>query len=343
MGKAYKVTCPRCAHIFHFNRPELVQEADTPIQEQEKSLEQGSESVQSVVAGTSESSEQKETPVVPHLPTEQVGDDPLPPGAQIPQFTQQDTEKKEEVPSASQKVENLWEHWQKKRKSAESSARDEKISEISQSDGRPDGAPWESPEFYGFWGSFSQTLLGVIFRAPEFFRHVRCSFSIIRPILFYILLSLFQMLASRLWSMKALRELTMTSTDPQTLAMAENLMRSMNMPLMLLITPFFSIFQVVLLAGLYHLMIRMVQPDKADFATTLRVVCYSSAPLVLCIVPMVGSLLASVWFVAATFIGCKYALDLPWIRTVLALLPLYILELAFVSQIPALVAGALPL
>jgi len=85
-------------------------------------------------------------------------------------------------------------------------------------------------------------------------------------------------------------------------------------------------------------MIRMVRPDRADFATTLRVVCYSAAPLVLCIIPMVGSIIASIWFVLATFIGCKYALDLPWSRTVLALLPLYILELAFVSQLPALMA-----
>ena len=72
---------------------------------------------------------------------------------------------------------------------------------------------------------------------------MRCNFSVIRPILFYVLLSLFQMLASRLWSMKALRELTATATDPQTLAMAETLMKSMNLPLMLLVTPFFSIFR----------------------------------------------------------------------------------------------------
>lgn len=329
-GKKYKVTCPRCSTVFHFSLPE---EEQVPAEPEAGTAGQ--------TTGGSAAAEQK--PDVPHLSTEQEGDDPLPPGAEIPQFNREEpTERKEEKPE--EKIQkphhptSLWERWQSMREHVRQY--DEGQEEPSaRNDGRPDGAPWESPEYYGFWGSFSRTLLGVLFHAPDFFRHVRCSFSLVRPILFYVLLSLFQMLASRLWSMKALQELTATATDPQTLAMAEALMKSMNLPLMLLVTPFFSIFQAVILAGLYHLMIRMVQPDRADFSTTLRVVCYSAAPLVFCIVPMVGSLIASIWFVAAAFMGCKFALNLSWSRTVLALLPLYILEFALVSQIPAFMAG----
>ena len=327
-GKKYKVTCPRCSTVFHFSLPEETapQEAET-----EKSTAPASEAA---------AAPEEKKPEVPHLSTEQEGDDPLPPGAEIPQFNREEPveEKKEPEKEEPHQPTSLWERWQSVREHVRQYDEGQEES-ASRNDGRPDGAPWESPEYYGFWGSFSRTLLGVMFHGPDFFRHVRCNFSVIRPILFYVLLSLFQMLASRLWSMKALRELTATATDPQTLAMAEALMKSMNLPLMLLVTPFFSIFQAVILAGLYHLMIRMVQPDRADFATTLRVVCYSSAPLVLCIVPMVGSLIASLWFVAAAFIGCKFALNLSWSRTVLALLPLYILEFALVSQIPAFMAG----
>ena len=335
-GKKYKVTCPRCSGVFYFSLPE---EESPPSEEHDDSPV--------AAAQTPDRSETVtgEKPSVPHLSTEQEGDDPLPPGAQIPQFNREEpvSEKQEEQPEQKQEEQpqrpvGLLERWRSMREHVRQY--DEGQEEpASRNDGRPDGAPWESPEYYGFWGSFSRTLLGVLFHAPDFFRHVRCNFSVIRPILFYVLLTLFQMLASRLWSMKALRELTATATDPQTLAMAEALMKTMNLPLMLLVTPFFSIFQAVILAGLYHLMIRMVQPDRADFATTLRVVCYSAAPLVLCIVPMVGSLIASIWFVAAAFIGCKFALNLSWSRTVLALLPLYILEFALVSQIPAFMAG----
>ena len=333
-GKKYKVTCPRCSTVFHFSMPE---EETAPADDRENSVAAANPGVESTAP------EQKTA--VPHLSTEQEGDDPLPPGAQIPQFNREEPaaekkeeEKPEEKAPEQHKPAGLWERWQSIREHVRQYDEGQEEN-ASRHDGRPDGAPWESPEYYGFWGSFSRTLLGVLFHAPDFFRHVRCSFSVIRPILFYVLLSLFQMLASRLWSMKALQELTTTATDPQTLAMAEALLKTMNLPLMLLVTPFFSIFQAVILAGLYHLMIRMVQPDRADFSTTLRVVCYSAAPLVFCIVPMVGSLIASVWFVAAAFIGCKFALNLSWGRTLLALLPLYILEFALVSQIPAFMAG----
>ena len=344
-GKVYKVTCPRCAEVFQFSLPEEQSE------EKEKNLEQSMSSAaegpadnapavpaeeQALSAETEAAKGQGEASV---RNVAEEGDDPLPSGAEIPTFTREApkpvAEPKQEEPEPAPS--SVWDSWKRRVRSVDGGdAQDESYS--VRTDGRHDGAPWESPEYYGFWGSFSRTLLGVIFHPADFFRHVRCSFSVIRPLLFYVLLSLFQVLCARLWSMKALQEISATATDPQTLAMAEQLMQSMNMPLMLLITPFFSIFQAVILAGLYHLMIRMVQPDRADFATTLRVVCYSSAPLVLCIVPLFGSLVASACFVMATFVGCRYALNMPWTRTVLALLPLYILELAFVSQLPALLA-----
>ncbi|WP_446424626.1 YIP1 family protein [Mailhella sp.] len=353
-GKVYKVTCPRCAEVFQFSLPEETigeddSSAERPVPPAE---ERPAETVQTTDSAPAAEQTAKSEAAKPQAdasaqapaPESAVneGDDPLPPGAEIPAFTREAPKPAEEMESREPKREDpepssVWDSWKRRVRSVDGGDEQDESYSV-RTDGRPDGAPWESPEYYGFWGSFSRTLLGVIFHPADFFRHVRCSFSVIRPLLFYVLLSLFQVLCARLWSMKALQELSATTTDPQTLAMAEQLMQSMNMPLMLLITPFFSIFQAVILAGLYHLMIRMVQPDRADFATTLRVVCYSAAPLVLCIVPLFGSLIASACFVMATFVGCRYALNMPWTRTVLALLPLYILELAFVSQLPALLA-----
>ena len=321
-GKTYKVTCPHCSAVFHFSRPEeeflIEAEEDSPVQapaEASAPAASANDVPEAAVQSPAPSEEAK--------PAEPSGDEANAeePAPEKPSEAQPEPEPAEARDEQSERQEEA---------PAEAFSR--------RRDGRPDGAPWESPEYYGFVGSFTRTLLGTLFHAPEFFRNVKCQFSVIRPILFYVLLSVFQVLCARLWSIKALRELSATATDPQTLAMAEQLMQSMNMPLMLLITPFFSILQVVFLAGVYHLMIRMVQPDRADFATTLRVVCYSAAPLVLCLVPMVGSVIATAWSVACVFIGCRYALRLSWLRTVLALLPLYILELAVITQIPALMS-----
>lgn len=341
-GKTYKVTCPRCSSIFHFSMPEpefIIEAEEEESTQPANSVESATPAVPEAEKPVAPEEEAKPAPGSPAKPTETEGDDALPPGAAIPEFARkEEPEEQEAKPADAQEqsadhADGTWDSRNGEGAQPEGEATEEFP---RRGDGRPDGAPWESPEYYGFVGSFTRTLLGVLFHAPDFFRHVKCHFSVIRPILFYVLLSVFQVLCARLWSIKALRELSATATDPQTLAMAEQLMQSMNMPLMLLITPFFSILQAMFLAGIYHLMIRMVQPDRADFATTLRVVCYSAAPLVLCIVPMFGSLLATVWSVACVFVGCRYALRLSWLRTVLALLPLYILEMAVISQIPAL-------
>ncbi len=349
-GKTYKVTCPRCSSVFQFSMPEREEFLFTPEESadirQESAVEapavhagqqaSAGESVErnSERAGADAQPAKDEEAPSSSLSAVQEGDGPLSSDASRLSPEKEEPRSGEEQPQEPVSQDDA----DNDEKDLEEPQAEREDDVQHRNDGRPDGAPWESPEYYGFFGSFSRTLLGVLFHAPDFFRHVKCQFSVIRPILFYVLMSLFQVLCARLWSIKALRELSATASDPQTLAMAEQLMQSMNMPLMLLITPFFSIFQAVILAGIYHLMIRMVQPDRADFATTLRVVCYSAAPLVLCLVPMFGSVIATVWSVLTVFVGCRFALRLSWMRTVLALLPLYILELAFISQIPALMA-----
>ncbi|MBR4422956.1 MAG: YIP1 family protein, partial [Mailhella sp.] len=203
-------------------------------------------------------------------------------------------------------------------------------------DGRPEGAPWEQPEYYGFWGCFTRTLLGAMFRPREFFLHVRCEMSLIRPLLFYVLMSLIQMLAVRFWTIKYLRELVARGADNSAAAFLETIMQNMNLPMVLLVTPFIALFAAVFVAGVFHIMFRIVQPGRADFATTLRIVCYSSAPMILYVAPMFGAGIAQGWSYALLFLGCKYALNMPWTRTLLAMLPLCLLALGFVSQLNVL-------
>ena len=67
--------------------------------------------------------------------------------------------------------------------------------------------------------------------------------------------------------------------------------------------------------------------------TVFRVIAYSAAPTVVCIVPLVGPLVGSIWFGVCCFIGCKYSMRLPWSRTGLALGPLYLIAFAIGMQL----------
>lgn len=343
-------TCPRCGKRFRFRDPQT-----------------GEPAAPQPDAGHNEASAEAErpaapelpTPPVPHLPTEQEGDDPLPPGAVIPHLNDapdamppgdaehaapKDDIRREDRTAPSRSAKRLW-FGRKKREDGASptddlarnpapwASRAENPDVDGGAEGKgpfadTNGAPWEQPERYGFFSGFYQTILRVMFRAPDFFRHVRSDAPLTRPVFFYVLLSFFQTLFAHLWSMNSLQELSRTVTDPQTLARIDLLMQGLSTPLVLVMTPFIMLIQLFLFAAFYHLMIRLAQPDKADFNTVVRVIAYSAAPLVVCVVPVAGSAVGSAWFLASTFIGCKYALNLTWSKTALALVPLFLLALA---------------
>lgn len=362
-------TCPKCGNRFRFRDPETGQ----PLVDQEES-EPESPGQAAPPQGEDPAVSSRDALKAPQLPTEQEGDDPLPPGAVIPKLdddrgpsanahgttgpsdalhtpgvqdspaddtppAQEDAPKrhswfglKKAAPRPDQPADNADDEPGFPFRAApggnqpETSGPDSRRAE--EDDG---GVPWEQPEKYGFFPSFYHTILRVMFRPQDFFSQLRGaapSASLMRPACFYVLLSFFQSVIGLLWTMNSFKQLSQTATDPQTLARVDMFMQGMSTPLLLLVTPFLMLLQLFLFAAFYHLMIRLAQPDKADFNTVVRVIAYSAAPLVICVVPVVGSSVASFWFVASTFIGCKYALDLSWSKTTLALVPLFLLALA---------------
>lgn len=376
-ASAAVATCPKCANRFRFRDAEtgrsvLEYPGDTAAPDMPSSS--------MPAEGMHASARSRAEEPAPRLPTEQDGDDPLPPGAIIPSLKDdpqaQDKMAQEKrgdrnpddsrpkpvkspVPPASPndgakpswlerlkglRPDSSRNHDQRDPTSEPDSDKDLSNNQASYQDAVPYeeiGPPWENPEVYGFFGSLYHTILRALFRSPEFFSSLRSNAGLTRPAIFYILLNFFNTLVSNLWMMSPLQTMSDTAASPETQAMAQNMMQAMSMPLMFLLVPFVSLFQLFIQAAFYHLMIRLVQPDRADYNTIVRVIAYSSAPYVLCIVPFVGTWVATLWFVTLTFIGCKYALSLSWSRTALALVPLFLLELALMLQLSTMITSIL--
>ncbi len=343
-GKKYKVTCPRCAEVFGFSLhvPETGSEgpAAGPEARADPAAPAAADPVKAAPAGT-ESAAAASSGEADVTGSGRTAEDDLPPGAEVldAEDAREHAQGKAEIPAAASPADGaglgggLLARWRSVRENLRryDEAQDDPGSPYD--DGRPEGAPWERPEYYGFWGCFTRTLLGAMFRPREFFLHVRCEMSLIRPLLFYVLMSIIQMLAIRFWTIRYLREVIARGADQNAKVFLETLMQNMNLPMVLLFTPFAALFLAVFIAGVFHLMFRIVQPGKADFATTLRIVCYSSAPFILYIAPLFGGDIGRGWSIALAFLGCKYALNMPWTRTLLAMLPFVLLGLAFVSQL----------
>lgn len=193
--------------------------------------------------------------------------------------------------------------------------------------------PWECPNHYNPFSALYQTIVRVMFSAPSFFSTIPAfrGGGIGRPLFFYVLLGFFQTLMDRLWFTLSLQAVT-SMNDPSVQDVFGSMTQNTSLPLAIVLSPFMLILQLFFFAGVFFLMVRLVQPDRADFPVILRVIAYSAAPTILCVVPLVGPIIASVWFAVVCLAGCHYALNLPWSRTLLALGPLYAIFFAISLQ-----------
>lgn len=360
---AVMATCPRCQCRFRFRNEDgspLVPE-DTPSTDGESN----------VMA--------EEKPSVHSQPelSNLEEDDPLPPGAVIPNIPSLSSDHPEE--SSGQRSETFLRKEQKKDSSSEKTetapTQDEKKEEerasseqesssaplrkknsssfldkfqktrqklagnrdkfSSQSQHEIDQlVPWEHPRRYGNLAGLYHTILRVMFTAPRFFASLaHTNGGLGRPLVFYLVLGVFQTLVERMWYLMSIQANGPSITDPKMQEMLGNMAQSMSLSLTLLLSPVILALQLCFFASVFFLMLRLVQPDNAHFRTVFRVIAYSAAPTIVCIIPLIGPLVGSIWFGSCCFIGCKYALRLPWSRTALALAPLYFIAFAIGVQV----------
>lgn len=203
--------------------------------------------------------------------------------------------------------------------------------------GQPEGdvkdIPWERPDKYGYLYGFYQTVLRALFDMPRFFALLPLSeASWLRPVVFYIILGVIQSLFGQIWFATGLQAFGSSVVDPQAQAFFGALAQEVNLPLTLVLAPGTLVIQLAVYTGLFYLMLRLVHPEGVTFIRVLRIVSYSAAPAIFCLVPLVGHLASPVWFAVCCFAGCKYALRLTWIQTTLAIAPLYLVVFAVVLQ-----------
>lgn len=265
-------------------------------------------------------------------------DDPLPPGAITPSMP--GAPRREVEPprrAARNSVPDTVDEPDPERPQAPLPPRDERS--LFTGPGGTTDLLWETAPLNQMFIAFYQTVLQILFAAPAFFTRVGASTaSLLRPCVFYVLIGTFQSVVQHFWLLARLNELA-SMQDPRVQASLDSITQSLSLPLLLISMPPLLMVQLLFYAAMFNLMIRLVRADRANFSVTLRVVAYSAAPGILCVVPVVGTYAASLWFAFCCFVGCKHALNLDWQRTALAIVPLYVLAVAFSLHVNKMIMG----
>lgn len=189
------------------------------------------------------------------------------------------------------------------------------------------GNPWElAPEPSGWTAAFFQTLSRVMFSATRFFASLPFSVSLLRPLLFYSIIILLQTVMDQLWAKFLISVLKPNAAgDPQLAKLLDLISTNNDFILSSLVRFGLMIFQLYLLALLLFVTYRIIVPKRCSFDLVFQVLAYSSAPAILCIVPVLGTLVGMIWSIGCFVIGIKTTLGLDWAKTLLGLLPLLFL------------------
>ncbi len=191
--------------------------------------------------------------------------------------------------------------------------------------------PWDYPHETGYLVSFYRTITDVMFTPQRFFAGIVPQKSHVHVLVFFVIISVVQLVVERFWGGVIASFVASTAiNDPEL------------QKLLSILTPHYNIFFSVLLGAavatvkilvtsiFYFAFLKIVAPNNVHFSLIFQIVAYSSAPLLLCLVPALGSLVGFIWSMACTLIGCRYAMRLSWGQVILGIVPAYLIGVPMV-------------
>ncbi|MBO4300695.1 MAG: YIP1 family protein [Desulfovibrio sp.] len=337
-ARAVIATCPHCACRFRF-----VSETD----------EESPRSEQHVITSAKPRTAAKASqPTPPPPPSGETAyeDDPLPPGAIIPggpfPHQQKDfSEQGDKVSRGSLGLGGEEEGDLSLSKQNSSKVETEETGSFKSHAVRNDETfrssqesafnPWESaPGADGWIASFYHTCLRVMFGAQQFFGGLRPDTPQSRALLFYLIVSVVQVVVEWMWTGVFLALVGPdTTSDPELSKLLEMLSSQSGMPLLVLLKTGLAVAQLYILSTLLQFFYGFVAKSRPEFSRIFQIVAYAAAPSLLCIVPLLGSIAGFIWMLACLLVGLRASMRLSWAQTVTGFLPVVVLFAPLLLQL----------
>ncbi|MBU1230054.1 MAG: YIP1 family protein [Proteobacteria bacterium] len=165
--------------------------------------------------------------------------------------------------------------------------------------------PFEDLPRHGFFPGLWGTIVAVLMTPRAFFRDMPVSGGMAKPLIFYLLLSEFMILCHFVWGLFGLGAVAELLKSPELMDMGIGL-AGFSSVLLLVIAPPVYVLYVMLLTGVVHFLLRLLRSGDAGAEATFRVLCYSSAPLLLSVIPILGPQIGGFWSLWLAVIGLKH-------------------------------------
>jgi hypothetical protein len=194
--------------------------------------------------------------------------------------------------------------------------------------------PWED-ERTAFPVNLVTTWQQSLFAPTRFFSGVPYGAAAARPVLYFLVLTVVGALFTLLWQ----------AFGVEPVSVFEGAIEDIRGPSALVqffLSPFLGLLRLIVVSLVLHLFVLMFARARRGLRATVRVVCYSAAPVVFLIVPYLGSWVAMVWVLALQIIGIGAAHRTTGARAAaIVLIPvaLFILLIVLTAFLVALMTG----
>lgn len=160
--------------------------------------------------------------------------------------------------------------------------------------------PWEDPDLgfaEGIWRTWRESL----FEPSRFFARIREQGTVVRALLYYLLVTVAASFVTLLWETQGLTLARIAGYARMGESAAAGPVISF------VLAPFLALFLLLVLTLVFHLGALMVAPGRRGMGATAKVVCYASGPSVLAVVPILGTAVGAVWSLVLQVVGLREA------------------------------------
>lgn len=158
--------------------------------------------------------------------------------------------------------------------------------------------PWEQRERYGFLNALYLTTRDVLTAPGTFFGRMPSRLGLWQPLLYAVVLGMLAALLGWIWSLAGSSLRTLASGDA-----LGNLFGPLPSFIGFVASPLTVTVDVLVRAGLMHLLLMLLGGNKLGFEASFRVAAYGKAAGVVAMLPFCGGLVAVLWELAIDVIG----------------------------------------
>lgn len=190
-------------------------------------------------------------------------------------------------------------------------------------------SPWEDRGRIGLWPGIYRSFLGVLLSPVSFFRGLAPQGGLREPLALGLLFGSLGAMLSLFWDFV----LGALGVGGGLNVLASRNSIALLFPLLMVLSPILVGVALFVMSGLVHVLLRAVRDGRHGFEGTFRVVAHGQATQLFGAVPLLGGLIASLWFVVVLIVGLREIHETTYTRVALAFLLVTVLFIAVLAAV----------